>query len=148
MPPKPCEREGCTKGAQSGGPPHCIAHGGGRRCKEEDCTKLGQGGTGFCIAHGGGRRCQHLGCPMAAIGGGRPHCIAHGGGRRCQEKGCSKAAAVAELRTRNGSSELPRRIGGIPHCMAHGGGKRCQKTDCFELVVRGSVYCGACLRKT
>ena len=48
--PKLCEREGCTKGAQSGGTPNCIAHGGGRRCKEEDCPKSAQGCTWFCIA--------------------------------------------------------------------------------------------------
>jgi hypothetical protein len=66
-------REGCTKLAQSGGIPHCIAHGGGKRCQEEDCTNSAAGDTGFCVAHGGGRRCQHAGCPKAAASGGMPH---------------------------------------------------------------------------
>jgi hypothetical protein len=45
------------------------------------------------VAHGGGRRCQHEGCSKAVEGGGTPHCKAHGGGRRCQEEGCTKSAA-------------------------------------------------------
>jgi hypothetical protein len=47
MPPKLCEREGCTKQAVSGGTPHCLAHGGGRRCQEKNCTKSARGDTGF-----------------------------------------------------------------------------------------------------
>jgi hypothetical protein len=39
-----CELAGCTKQAQSGGTPHCIAHGGGKRCQHEDCTKGAVGG--------------------------------------------------------------------------------------------------------
>jgi hypothetical protein len=30
-----CELEGCFKGIQAGGTPHCRAHGGGKRCQEE-----------------------------------------------------------------------------------------------------------------
>jgi hypothetical protein len=56
-----CELEGCTKQAASGGTPHCVAHGGGERCQEEDCIKSARGDTEHCIAHGGGRRCQHDG---------------------------------------------------------------------------------------
>jgi hypothetical protein len=48
--------------------------------------------TGHCVAHGGGRRCQTEGCTKSAVGGGRPHCIAYGGGRRCQTEDCTKAA--------------------------------------------------------
>ncbi|GMH70226.1 hypothetical protein TrST_g12425 [Triparma strigata] len=29
------QHEGCLKSADSGGTPHCLAHGGGRRCKEQ-----------------------------------------------------------------------------------------------------------------
>jgi hypothetical protein len=39
-----CEEEGCSKPAESGGAPHCIAHGGGRRCQEEGCTNAAHGG--------------------------------------------------------------------------------------------------------
>jgi hypothetical protein len=49
MPPKQCAREGCSKAAASGGTPHCTAHGGGKRCQEEDCTKSAQGDTGYCV---------------------------------------------------------------------------------------------------
>jgi hypothetical protein len=47
-----CELEGCTKGIEAGGTPFCIAHGGGKRCQEEDCCKSARGDTGFCVAHG------------------------------------------------------------------------------------------------
>ena len=30
----------------------CIAHGGGARCSEPECTKFSQGPTGKCFAHG------------------------------------------------------------------------------------------------
>jgi hypothetical protein len=48
-----CELEGCTKQAVGGGTPHCKAHGGGKRCQEESCTKSAapEGGTGYCKAH-------------------------------------------------------------------------------------------------
>jgi hypothetical protein len=120
-----CEKQGCSKRMASGGTPHCIAHGGGRRCQEAGCTEVAQGDTGACVAHGGGRRCQEAGCLKAAASGGTPHCEAQGGGKRCQELGCTKAT----------------RAGGTPFCMAHGGGKRCREEDCFELVTRGSQYC-------
>ncbi|GMI06121.1 hypothetical protein TrVE_jg2408 [Triparma verrucosa] len=29
------QHEGCLKSADSGGTPHCLAHGGGKRCKEQ-----------------------------------------------------------------------------------------------------------------
>jgi hypothetical protein len=51
--------------------------------------------TPHCKAHGGGRRCQHEGCSKGAATGGTPHCIAHGGGRRCEREGCSKSVARA-----------------------------------------------------
>ena len=90
-----CELDGCTKWIQGGGTPHCVAHGGGKRCQEEGCLKSARCDTGACAAHGGGRRCQHLGCPKGAASGGTQHCQAHGGGKRCQKQGCSKAVAQA-----------------------------------------------------
>ena len=57
-----CELEGCSKWAQSGGTPHCKAHGGGKRCQHEGCCKSAIGDTEHCKAHGGGRRCQQDGC--------------------------------------------------------------------------------------
>lgn len=35
-----------------------MKHGGGKRCKTENCTKSAQGSTDFCKAHGGGKRCN------------------------------------------------------------------------------------------
>ena len=76
----------------AGGTEYCKAHGGGRRCTHDGCSKASAaGGTEHCIAHGGGRRCQHENCSTAAQGG-TPLCIAHGGGRRCQMEGCAKSA--------------------------------------------------------
>jgi hypothetical protein len=86
-----CEEEGWSKGARAGGTPHCIAHGGGKRCQHEGCTKSARGDTEHCKAHGGGRRCQHDGCLTAAATGGTPICKAHGGGKRCQHAGCTKS---------------------------------------------------------
>jgi len=51
MPRKQCEREGCTKQVQSGGTPHCKAHGGGKRCKEKNCAKWAS--SGECKANPG-----------------------------------------------------------------------------------------------
>ena len=45
------------------------------------------------MAHGGGKRCQHEGCSKAAAVGGTQRCSAHGGGKRCQKPGCTKAVA-------------------------------------------------------
>jgi hypothetical protein len=63
-----CELAGCSKASVSGGTPHCKAHGGGKRCQEEGCTKSAQGDTGHCVSHGGGKRCQEEGCFKAAAG--------------------------------------------------------------------------------
>jgi hypothetical protein len=87
----PSAADSLVVGGLALGKPNCVAHGGGKRCHEEGCTKsAATGGTLHCRAHGGGRRCHHEGCPKAAEGGGTPHCKAHGGGRRCQQEGCSK----------------------------------------------------------
>jgi hypothetical protein len=48
--------------------------------------------TEHCKAHGGGRRCQHEGCTKSAADGGTLHCKVHGGGKRCQHEGCTKSA--------------------------------------------------------
>jgi hypothetical protein len=45
-----CELEGCTKAAASGGTPHCVAHGGGKRCLHEGCSKSARGDTQHCKA--------------------------------------------------------------------------------------------------
>ena len=42
-----CELDGCTKQAITVGTPYCKAHGGGKRCQEEDCTKSALGDTGY-----------------------------------------------------------------------------------------------------
>ncbi len=84
---------GGPKAAATGGTQHCKAHGGGKRCQQEGCTKSAQSSTSYCKAHGGGRRCQHVGCPKAATSGGTPHCMAHGGGKRCHRNNCFKLVA-------------------------------------------------------
>jgi hypothetical protein len=45
-----CQHPDCSKGATGGGTPHCVAHGGGRRCKHAGCTKAVAKGIGsvFC----------------------------------------------------------------------------------------------------
>jgi hypothetical protein len=40
-----CELGGCSKGAISAGTPYCIAHGGGKRCQHEGCSKSARGDT-------------------------------------------------------------------------------------------------------
>jgi len=122
-----CTDPGCSKNVQSGGTPHCKAHGGGRRCQEAGCAKSAvSGGTPHCSAHGGGRRCEHEGCTKGATGDTR-WCKAHGGGLRCQEEGCMTAAAS----------------GGHPNCTAHGGGKRCAVEGCCRLILSGRrPHCG------
>jgi hypothetical protein len=55
-----CKRIGCcgNQAVRGGDPDFCTAHGGGRRCQQEGCTKGARDTADFCIAHGGGRRCQ------------------------------------------------------------------------------------------
>jgi len=67
MPRKLCEREGCTKGAVSGGTPHCIAHGGGRRCKEEDCTNSAFDRNGVLHSARRGQAMQEGGLPQVSF---------------------------------------------------------------------------------
>ena len=38
-----------------------MRHGGGKRCKAEECGKSAQGRTDFCKAHGGGKVCDWAG---------------------------------------------------------------------------------------
>jgi hypothetical protein len=103
---------GYVTAATSGCTPHCKAHGGGKRCQHEGCTKSSRGDTEHCVLHGGGRRCQKKGCPKAAATGGTPHCTVHGGGRRCQHEGYFKSVAKAVCTARyvsNASSPTMRR---------------------------------------
>jgi hypothetical protein len=71
-----------------------MAHGGGRRCMFETCTKSAKGRSEFCIRHGGGRRCMHDpvdGAPPCekSAEGSTMYCKRHGGGKRCRhESGC------------------------------------------------------------
>ena len=86
-----CQHEGCSTPARGSPAIHCQAHGGGRRCDHENCTKASQGATPYCKAHGGGRLCENKDCTTSAAGK-TPFCKAHGGGRRCEQKGCTKSA--------------------------------------------------------
>ena len=76
---KPCLEVGCTNLSRS----HslCKAHGGGRRCSVNDCSRAAQSspipGQNLCIAHGGGYRCTHPYCNKAAQRKGL--CKSHGG---------------------------------------------------------------------
>jgi hypothetical protein len=73
------------------------AHGGGRRCIEEGCTKSAEGTTELCAAHGGGRRCATEGCTKSAQGP-TDSCTAHGGGQRCGDACCTLDASIARGR--------------------------------------------------
>ena len=79
-----CEETSCKKG-QVSGYQFCIAHGGGKRCKESECTKTAKTG-GYCGTHGGGKRCAHKGCTTGAAAYG--YCCFHGGGLRCLADDC------------------------------------------------------------
>ncbi|KAF0746153.1 hypothetical protein AaE_008235 [Aphanomyces astaci] len=46
---KTCIEDGCTKHAQRH--QKCVAHGGGRRCKANDCMRCARSG-GYCARHG------------------------------------------------------------------------------------------------
>ncbi|GLT34801.1 hypothetical protein SLA2020_092960 [Shorea laevis] len=120
--PKPCQVEGCGRGAR-GASGRCISHGGGRRCQKPGCQRGAEGRTVYCKAHGGGRRCEFLGCTKSAEGR-TDYCIGHGGGRRCSHEGCTRAA--------RGKSGL---------CIRHGGGKRCQKENCTRSAEGLSGFC-------
>lgn len=55
-----------------------MKHGGGKRCRIDNCGKSAQGSTDFCKAHGGGKRCTWgSGCEKFARGKSGL-CAAHG----------------------------------------------------------------------
>ena len=145
-----CQAPGCVKKDQGGG--RCIAHGGGKRCQTEGCSKSAQGDTSYCIVHGGGKRCQTEGCSKSAIGATN-YCKAHGGGKRCLTEGCSKSAVDATNYCKahgggkrcliQGCSKSARGVGVTGYCIAHGGGKRCQTEECSKSAQGVADYCVA-----
>jgi hypothetical protein len=116
-----CHKAGCSKCAQ-GATKYCIAHGGGRRCIVEGCTK-GARDKSFCAAHGGGKRCCVEGCIKSAVGGSSL-CTGHGGGKRCQMAGCSKSAQSSTM-----------------YCVRHGGGRKCSVESCAKVARGRTNFC-------
>jgi len=133
---------------------HCVAHGGGRRCQEEGCTKIAQGArlTAWCMAVPDGasrkaaprqlRTAARLTARRMAVAARRwaaPSQLKVAARVTAQRMAVADAASrravpsqlKAEHTTRNGSGGLPRRT---HHCVAHGDGKRGREEDCFELV--------------
>ena len=137
---------GCRRVSQ-GSTGLCIAHGGGRRCEAEGCTR-GARDKHLCSAHGGGRRCIIEGCGKAAVGGS-PQCTSHGGGRRCGFEGCGKSAQSATaFCVRHGGGKQCcepgcERVarGTTDRCAAHGGGKRCTLEGCGKAAVASTGFC-------
>ncbi|CAK9047384.1 Probable WRKY transcription factor 19 (WRKY DNA-binding protein 19), partial [Durusdinium trenchii] len=143
-----CKWDGCSKWEQGGG--YCKSHGGGRRCKFEDCLKSAQGKSSLCIAHGGdrGKRCVEDGCEKGAKQGG--YCTSHGGGRRCEFEDCMKSAqgklslCIAHggergKRCAEKGCEKQAAKGGF--CVSHGGGRRCEFEDCMKSAAGKSSLC-------
>jgi hypothetical protein len=96
---KRCQVDGCTKIAQPGanGREKCIAHGGGQECQHENCTTRAQR-FGLCSKHGGVKLCIHpSGCSKHAVGRWEV-CSKHGGPRRCKTKGCRKYVVLETKR--------------------------------------------------
>jgi len=116
-----CGKLNCTNIIVSNG--FCVAHGGGKRCYNNDCTKSAIGSTKFCCTHGGGRKCEFKECSKSARATTK-FCAAHGGGKRCTLQDCTKSA--------RGSSML---------CAAHGGGKRCSHYECTKSAIGSTGLC-------
>jgi hypothetical protein len=68
-----------------------FSHGGGKRCKSDNCNKSAVGGSSLCTAHGGGRRCAVDGCDKSAQSSTK-FCVKHGGGKKCSQSDCDKVA--------------------------------------------------------
>ncbi len=83
----------------------CSGHGGGDRCKHDDCNLGAIKGTKFCSGHGGGHRCQHDGCDKGARGKTQ-FCIGHGGGKKCKFDNCTTAAQIGWLCDKHGGKRL------------------------------------------
>lgn len=128
---KLCTSEGCSKVSKGSG--YCIFHGGGKRCIVEGCGKSAKGPKGVCVAHGGGRRCRRLECNKLAISNGL--CKIHGGGRLCDVEGCnnSRQGRGKKCKRHGGGSKCSfqactSKDAGRGYCIKHGGGRRCQFT--------------------
>jgi hypothetical protein len=118
-----CKYENCDKTTQ-GNTDFCASHGGGTKCSEEGCDSIAKGAIGKCIKHGGGKRCKFEGCDSSAKGK-TDFCISHGGGKRCKyPEGCDKSAE------RN-----------TDFCVRHGGGKRCKFEGCDKGSAGKTDYC-------
>jgi len=112
--------EGCDKlTVRQGKSVRCNAHGGGRRCSTDGCTKLTSRNTDNCIAHGGGKRCTHPGCSKSALDQVQ-FCMRHGGGTRCCMEGCRALAATGG--------------GGLALCKPHRVGKVCAVQGCTKHI--------------
>ena len=126
----------------------CIAHGGGKRCTEPDCTKATRGASDKCIAHGGGLRCTQPDCTKAAADPS-DKCKTHGGGRRCAESGCTKSAAGAKdkCKAHGGGNRCTEpectksAEGATDKCVSHGGGKRCTEPGCTKSTQGATDMC-------
>jgi len=118
-----CQFPGCNKCSQ-GSTKFCIAHGGGRRCTVDGCSK-GARDKKYCSAHGGGKRCSFENCSKAAVGGSKL-CTGHGGGRRCLTEGCNKSAQSS-----------------TPFCVKHGGGRQCSVPDCSKVSRGKTLFCAS-----
>jgi len=118
---KVCKYKQCEKVDKGGG--FCKSHGGGRRCKMDDCSRSARGSSGLCISHGGGPKCAHVDCTKSArtVGG---FCKGHGGGKRCKAPGCQKAAREP-----------------ADFCIRHGGGLRCSADGCQNSVRLCNAFC-------
>lgn len=116
-----CAHLDCQKFRQSG-TSFCIAHGGGRRCTFEGCTRAARGAK-FCAAHGGGKRCIADGCTRSCVGKSGM-CISHGGGKRCKSSNCPRSAQSPS-----------------DFCVRHGGGRQCSLPSCGKVARSGTQYC-------
>jgi len=137
-----CKFDGCLKTIQSLG--LCQSHGGGKRCKEDNCTIAARGSSSRCTAHGGGHKCVVVDCGKNSVGGpvgGRRVCREHGGGRRCLYDGCNRpAGSRSDCCSMHGGQSSTCRIDNCSKtrqyaglCVLHGGRKECIIEGCSKL---------------
>jgi len=58
------------------------------------------------MGHGGGKRCKEEGCTKPAISRGTQHCLGHGGGKRCKTDGIAKLKLLAQAAGTVGTAPL------------------------------------------
>ena len=111
-------------------------------CVEHRCRRKAIGEDGRCKAHGGKRRCKEDQCSNVAVSAKQGVCAKHARRRACVEHGCDSAALLRGVCSEHGGVRKRKRLceehdcEGVvvsgARCVRHGGGGSCGEPGCTK----------------